>query len=271
MGRAKKAKATAGSVVLAERDLTVPGFAPAVEDTPVERAGRNLRKETPRSAHAEFTPAVDRPSVVDSVESANEGRMASLIPLRVGRMAVSPFAFLRGSAGLMATDLAATPNTGLTAQLCGDAHAANFGVYGGSDGQIVIDINDFDETVSGPWEWDLKRLAASLVVAGREIGASASNCFGAAFEAVGSYRKVLEVLASMPVLDAWRAVADEKFLAQVHARQMSGTLKAVAKKARHKTSATFAAESTVRLGDGRWRFVADPPELTEIPAEEAAR
>jgi uncharacterized protein (DUF2252 family) len=270
MGQAKKTEATAGSVALAKRNFTVAGFAPAVEATPAGRVGKELRKNTPRSAHAEFAPAADRPSVVDSVESANEGRIASLIPIRVGRMAVSPFAFLRGSAGLMATDLAATPNTGLAAQLCGDAHAANFGVYGGPDGQIVIDINDFDETVSGPWEWDLKRLAASLVVAGREVGASKTSCFGVAFESVGSYRKALRLLASMPVLDAWRAMTDEKFLAQVHARQLRGTLEQVAKKARRNTSATFAADSTVRLEDGRWRFVAAPPVLTEVSEEEAA-
>jgi uncharacterized protein (DUF2252 family) len=230
MGRATKAGTTVGSVALAKRDFVVAGFAQAVEGTSAERVGRELREKTPRSAHAEFAPAADRPSVVDSVKSANEGRIASLVPLRVGRMAASPFAFLRGSAGLMATDLAATPNTGLAAQLCGDAHAANVGVYGGSDGQIVIDVNDFDETVSGPWEWDLKRLATSLVVAGRGMGGSETSCSGAAFESVGSYRKTMQLLASMPALAAWRTVTDEKFLAQVHARQLRATLERVAKR-----------------------------------------
>lgn len=270
MTQAKKTETAAGSIIVAEREFTVPGFAPVVEEVPAKRVGKGLRKKTPRSAHVEFAPAVDRPSVVDSVESANKGRIGSLIPLRIGRMAASPFAFLRGSAGLMATDLAASPNTGLAAQLCGDAHAANVGVHGGPDGQIVIDIDDFDETVSGPWEWDLKRLATSLVVAGREMGASEANCSGAAFETVGSYRKALQLLAAMPALDAWRAVVDEKFLSQVHARQMGATLDRVAKKARHRTSATFAAESTVRTEGGRWRFVAAPPVLTEIPTAEAA-
>ncbi len=212
MSNAKKTGTVAFLVALAERDFVVEGFAPAVEETPAGGVGRKLRTKTPRSAHAEFAPAVGRPSVVDSVESANENRIASLIPIRVGRMAASQFAFMRGSAGLMAMDLAATPNTGLAAQLCGDAHAANVGVYGGSDDQIVIDINDFDETLPEPWEWDLKRLASSLVLTGRELSASEDSCSAAVFESVGSYRKALRLLASMPALEAWRAVADEKFL-----------------------------------------------------------
>ncbi len=117
-------------------------------------------------------------------------------------MAASPFAFLRGSAGLMAQDLVGTPVTGIAAQICGDAHAANFGLYGDARGRLVMDLNDFDETVVGPWEWDLKRLATSLVLAGREVGASEEVCRAAAFDAVGAYRRTMRLLARLPAADA---------------------------------------------------------------------
>ncbi|WP_128092319.1 DUF2252 family protein, partial [Streptomyces resistomycificus] len=113
-------------------------------------------------------------------------RQPELTPIRIGRMAATPFAFLRGSAGLMAYDLARTPMTRIRAQICGDAHAANFGLYGDARGGLVIDLNDFDETVHGPWEWDLKRLAASLVLAAREAGADEDTCRKAANDAAGA-------------------------------------------------------------------------------------
>ncbi|MEV3852784.1 DUF2252 domain-containing protein [Streptomyces sp. NPDC050095] len=233
-------------------------------------AGKALRQGVPRSSHAEFEPSQDRPDAVWAVEDSNRGRIPELTPIRVGRMAATPFAFLRGSAGLMAHDLAHTPLTGIGAQICGDAHAANFGLYADARGGLVIDLNDFDETVHGPWEWDLKRLATSLVLAGREAGADEDTCRAAAHDAAGAYRRTMRLLAKLPALDAWNAIADEELVSHTDAHDLLGTLERVSEKARNNTSGRFAARSTVALKDGGRRFVAAPPVLREIPDEEAA-
>lgn len=183
------------------------------------------------------------------MEESNRDRVPALAPIRVGRMAAGPFAFLRGSAGLMAHDLAGSPVTGIAAQICGDAHAANFGLYGDARGRLVIDLNDFDETVVGPWEWDLKRLATSLVLAGREVGADEDTCRAAAFDTVGAYRRTMRLLAKLPVLDAWNAIADEELVSHTDAHDLIGTLDRVSKKARGNTSARFAAKSTEAVAD----------------------
>ena len=134
------------------------------------RLGKAARAKTPRSSHAEFEPASDRPDPIDLLERQAESRVPELVPIRYGRMGVSPFTFYRGAALLQAADLANTPTSGLRVQLCGDAHLSNFGVFASPERRLVFDINDFDETLPGPWEWDVKRLAASLAVAGRENG-----------------------------------------------------------------------------------------------------
>jgi len=251
------------------RTSTVAGFAPWPPQGGAKRRGKQLREDVAREAHAKFALRADRPDVAQAVEEANTGRLAHLVPIRVGRMAASPFAFLRGSAGLMACDLAGTPASGTTAQLCGDAHAANFGLYGDARGRLVMDINDFDETVPGPWEWDLKRLAASLVLAGRQAGASEEVCRQAAYDAVGSYRRTMRVLAKLPALDAWNAVADEQLVTFADAHELTEVLGGVAAKALRNTSARFAAKSTVRDADGRWRFTAAPPVLSEVTGRQA--
>ncbi|MFF8610650.1 DUF2252 domain-containing protein [Streptomyces sp. NPDC015346] len=254
----------------------VPGFAmrtPAgATDSPKER-GKALRAKVPRSTHDTLTLAADRPDAVRAVEESSRDRVPELAPLRVGRMAASPFAFLRGSAGLMAHDLVGSPVTGIAAQICGDAHAANFGLYGDARGRLVIDLNDFDETVVGPWEWDLKRLATSLVLAGRETGASEDTCRAAAFDAVGAYRRTMRLLARLPALDAWNAIADEELVSHTDARDLLGTLERVSEKARNNTSARFAARSTESVTDtegGGRRFVDAPPVLRRVPDGEAA-
>ena len=132
--------------------------------------GKALREQVPRSGHGAWVPSPDRPDPIDLLQAQDKGRLEHLLPIKYGRMVESPFAFLRGSAAVMAADLASTPVTGLQVQLCGDAHLSNFGVFATPERKLVFDINDFDETYSGPWEWDLKRLAASAVVAGRENG-----------------------------------------------------------------------------------------------------
>lgn len=231
--------------------------------------GKALRGRVPRSAHAAFDPDTSRPDAVAAVEESSRGRIAELAPIRVGRMAATPFAFLRGSAGLMAYDLARTAMTGIRAQICGDAHAANFGLYGDARGGLVIDLNDFDETVDGPWEWDLKRLAASLVLAGREAGADADTCRRAAHGVVGSYRRTMRLLAKLPVLDAWNAIADEELVSHTDAHDLLGTLERVSEKARANTSGRFAAKSTEPTENGGRRFVDAAPVLRRVPDAEA--
>ncbi|MEU5515743.1 DUF2252 domain-containing protein [Streptomyces griseoaurantiacus] len=266
----------AGPGTGAVRIPPVPGFAarpaPGSRKRPEspKKEGKALRDRVPRAAHAVHEADAGRPGAVRAVEESGRGRIPELTPIRVGRMAASPFAFLRGSAGLMAHDLARTPATGIGAQICGDAHAANFGLYGDARGGLVIDLNDFDETVFGPWEWDLKRLVTSLVLAGREAGADEDACAAAARDAAGAYRRTMRLLAKMPALDAWNAIADEELVSHTDAHDLLGTLERVAKKARANTSGRFAAKSTEDDGNGGRRFTEAPPVLRRVPDAEAA-
>jgi uncharacterized protein (DUF2252 family) len=254
----------------------VPGFARratvAAGDAPQSPrgTGKALRDRVPRTSHDALVLSSGRPDAVQAVEESNRGRVPDLAPIRVGRMAATPFAFLRGSAGLMAHDLMGTPVTGVGAQLCGDAHAANFGLYGDARGSLVIDLNDFDETVFGPWEWDLKRLATSLVLAGREAGADEDTCRRGAYDTVGAYRRTMRLLARLPALDAWNAIADEELVSHTDARDLVGMLERVSQKARKNTSARFAAKSTAEAEGGGRRFVDAPPVLRRVPDAEAA-
>src|SRR5213080_3718542 len=165
--------------------------------------GRALRKEVPRSSHAEWSPVADRPDPISLLEEQNLTRQVQLVLIRYGRMAASPFGFLRGAAVVMAQDLAATPVTGLEVQVCGDAHLSNFGVYATPERDQVFDVNDFDETLPGPWEWDVKRLAASIQVAGRQNGFTAAENRQAVLESVESYRQIMRQFATMRYLDIW--------------------------------------------------------------------
>ncbi|BCK69995.1 hypothetical protein Srufu_039480 [Streptomyces libani subsp. rufus] len=249
----------------------VPGFARQDAQGPSPKAvGRALRERLPRAEQAGLSIADGRPDAVGAVEESNAGRLPELTPIRVGRMAASPFAFLRGSAGLMAYDLAVDPVTGIGTQICGDAHAANFGLYGDARGGLVIDLNDFDETLHGPWEWDVKRLAASVVLAGREAGADEDDCRRAAQDAAGSYRRTMRLLAKLPAVEAWNAIADEDLVSHTDARDLLGTLEQVAEKARKNTSARFAAKATEPVADGGRRFVDAQPVLRRVPDAEAA-
>ncbi|WP_405914368.1 DUF2252 domain-containing protein [Streptomyces sp. NBC_00963] len=247
-----------------------PGPHPPPQPRSPKGVGKELRARVPRSSHGALAPGRRRPDAVQAVEESNRGRVPDLVPIRVARMSATPFAFLRGAAGLMAYDLAGTPVTGVAAQICGDAHAANFGLYGDARGRLVIDLNDFDETETGPWEWDLKRLAASLVLAGRQAGADEDTCRAAAFDTVGAYRRTMRLLAKLPVLDAWNAIADEELVSHADAHDLAGTLERVSEKARSNTSARFAAKATEECGDGSRRFVDAPPVLRRVPDVEAA-
>jgi uncharacterized protein (DUF2252 family) len=168
-------------------------------------AGKALRAAVPRSAHAAWRPSARRTDPLALLEASDRGRLPALIPIRYGRMSVSPFAFLRGAAAVMAADLASTPVTGLRVQACGDCHLGNFGGFATPERNFVFDINDFDETLPAPWEWDLKRLAASIVVAGREIGLRPAATHAVCGAAVASYREHMREYARMHVLDTWYA------------------------------------------------------------------
>ena len=165
--------------------------------------GKAARTRCSRSDHAAWAPASDRPDPVDLLEAQAKTRDAELVPIRYGRMLASPFAFYRGAAVIMASDLAAAPNTGLHVQLCGDAHLSNFGGFASPERELVLDVNDFDETLPGPWEWDVKRLAASIEIVGRELNYSAKVRRGLVLGAVGEYHRAMSDFAAMGNLEVW--------------------------------------------------------------------
>src|SRR6516162_1274678 len=178
--------------------------------------GKALREAAPREAHGSWEPHKDRLDPIEILIESNEGRLPQLIPIRFGRMLQSPFAFYRGSARLMAADLAHTPASGLTVQACGDAHLLNFGGFATPERNVIFDINDLDETLPAPWEWDLKRLAASVVIAGRDLALSESDVRRAATATVRSYRAHMSDYAFMRALDIWYdAISLDKVLKEV--------------------------------------------------------
>lgn len=170
--------------------------------------GKSLRDSCPRSSHAVWKREADRRSVIELLEQSSQGRMAQLVPLRYGRMLQSPFTFYRGAALNMAADLAITPVTGLRVQACGDCHLCNFGGFATPERRLIVDINDLDETLPAPWEWDVKRLAASVVLAARNNGDSETESRDAALACVRSYREHMAEFAEMSVLDVWYASVD---------------------------------------------------------------
>ena len=177
-----------------------PGYMSADER---RATGKALRDRTPRAAHGGWKPPRDRRDPIELLRESNEGRIPELIPIRFGRMSQSPFAFYRGAAAVMAADLASTPASGLRVQACGDAHLMNFGGFATPERNIFFDINDFDETLPAPWEWDVKRLAASIVVAARHLDLLDSDAAKAATDAVCTYRERMTDYASMRALDVW--------------------------------------------------------------------
>ncbi len=165
--------------------------------------GRKLREQAPRKTQAVWNPPADRPDPVDLLIANSRGRMENLIPIRYGRMSASPFAFYRGAAAIMASDLAHTASSGLRIVICGDCHLLNFGGFATTERKLIFDINDFDEVSIAPWEWDVKRLSASFVIAGRSNGLKETDSREAAMTAAQSYREHMAGYAEMNVLDAW--------------------------------------------------------------------
>jgi uncharacterized protein (DUF2252 family) len=245
----------------------------AVGLTAAERAvkGKAARAEVPRDSHAVFDPAPDRPDPVALLEGQGASRVPELVPVRYGRMMVSPFTYYRGAALPMASDLATTPVTGLAVQACGDAHLSNFGIFGSAERRLVFDVNDFDETLPGPWEWDIKRLAASLEVAARGNGYTGKQRRAIVAATVASYRQAMRGFAGMTNLEVWYAHADlDEFRAQLDPRLAARQRKVVDKgmaKARTRDSMQEVGKLT-RLVDGRPRIISDPPLL--VPVDQLA-
>ncbi|MGW4204435.1 DUF2252 domain-containing protein [Streptomyces sp. NPDC004726] len=242
--------------------------------SPRERAerGKAARKKIPRSDHGDFAPGEGRPDPVQVIEEQSAARVRELIPIRYGRMTESPFRFYRGAAAIMAGDLASTPDSGITAQLCGDAHMMNFRLLGSPERRLVFDVNDFDETLPGPWEWDVKRLAASLVIAGRENGYSGKERADIVRATVRHYRERIRAFAGMGNLEVWYDHGDTEELQSLADRQLDargrGNVSKAMTKARTRDSLQ-AFEKLTRLRDGKRRFVPDPPLI--VPIEEALR
>src|SRR5215470_11102507 len=170
--------------------------------------GKALRNSVPRTSHAGWEPPRDRTDPIEILIESSKARLQNLIPIRYGRMLQTPFTFYRGAAAIMAADLATTPATGLRVQACGDCHLLNFGGFATPERRIIFDINDFDETLPAPWEWDLKRLATSFVIAGRNNGFRARDCRAAALAVVRSYRDHMNEYAITPALEVWYASVD---------------------------------------------------------------
>jgi len=229
--------------------------------------GKAARKEVPRAGHALFEPLSTRPDPVELLERQARTRVPELVPIRYGRMLVSPFTFYRGAALIMADDLAATPRSGLTVQCCGDAHLSNFGVFASPERQLVFDVNDFDETLPGPWEWDVKRLAVSMLIAARNNGFRAKEQDQILLDTVGQYRTAMAQFAGMKQLEVWYARLDIESLVQEYASQfkpkmVKRTDKTLAK-ARTKDSMT-AFSKLCQVDNGTARIVDESPLIVPI-------
>ena len=231
------------------------------------RRGRTLRETLPRRTHAAWRAPADRRSPVDVLEAQDAGRLPDLVPLRYGRMLASPLAFFRGAAAVMAMDLAGLPKTPLTVQLCGDAHLMNFGVFASPERALLFDINDFDETLPGPFEWDLKRLAASFVLAGRANGFPPAECRAAARAAATAYRGAIQRAAGMGTLAVWYAhVTVDEVTSVLRSARARRTVARAIRRARSHTSLR-ALDTLTRVVDGRRVIVDDPPLIEHLPAE----
>jgi uncharacterized protein (DUF2252 family) len=278
---AKKPTPPGGDVEPDQMDKgPAPSATPVVHLTPAERAvrGKAARAEVPRSSHAGWEPPPGRPDPVRLLEEQAKDRVQELVPIRYGRMLASPFAFYRGAAYLMASDLASTPRSGFIVQACGDAHVSNFGLFASPERELLFDINDFDETTPGPWEWDVKRLAASLAIAGRNNGFVDKERAEVVRGATRAYRSAIREFAAMRNLDVWYAHARvQQGLPGLRAMLDKKNLKAaerVVTKARTKDSMEAFAKLTT-LVEGEPRIISEPPLIVPIeellPADEATR
>jgi uncharacterized protein (DUF2252 family) len=236
-----------------------------------EIAGRKLREHTPLKLHAQWRPELRKHDPIDLLVDSSKGRIEALLPIRYGRMLASPFAFLRGAAAVMTADLSQTPATGVHVQACGDCHAANFGGFATPERNIVFDINDFDETSPGPWEWDVKRLVASFIALGRYRNFSSEESRKCAWRAARSYRKHMAKYAQMPILEAWYSrINVEEFLEETTSQMKSGR-KAWSKKLTDKVSSHELAFRKLAVEEGGTAHILDqPPLIYHLRSQEQA-
>ena len=261
------AHSTVVSISKAHPDSREDSLGPTVEERMT--AGKALRERVPRTSHAKWVPAADRPDPVTLLKESDRGRLSELLPIRYGRMRQSPFAFFRGAAALMAWDLAVTPATKIRVQACGDCHLLNFGGYGSPERRLVFDINDFDETLPAPWEWDVKRLAASVVLAGRQKGMKERRCGDAARAVVASYRTHMREYARMPYLEAWYSHIDvDIFIEKAKATRDKKYWEKVERAAKMQT-AEYILPRITEVSKGKRRIIDHPP-LVYHPRDMAA-
>lgn len=233
------------------------------------RMGRSLREQVPRRALGDWKPAADRLDPVQQIIRSHEGRLARLIPIRVGRMVASPYGFLRGATVVMIGDLSALPATGITPVICGDAHLGNFGLYASPERELVFDLNDFDEAHPGAWEWDLRRLVASIVVAGRQNGSSEAQCASAVAACVAAYRRAVRWLARQPLLSrSYERLDVNRLRAGVSEKSLRAEIRRAVRLARTRTSDRALPRFTSARGRER-RIVNEPPLITRVPKREA--
>ncbi len=226
-------------------------------------AGKALRNKVHRTSHGEWVPAADRPDPISLLEENSLTRVEDLVPIRYGRMSLSPFAFLRGSAVVMASDLASTPVSGIKVQICGDAHLSNFGFYASPERNLVFDVNDFDETLPGPWEWDLKRLAASIVVAGRGNKYTAQDTRQSVVSCVQTYRTMMQEMATMQTLPTWYLHLDMTEVLGLVKRKEREQLERQEKKATRFTSLGVFPKLTEKVEE-KYRIKDEPPLIMHV-------
>jgi len=225
--------------------------------------GRTLRSTTPRTSLGEWEAGADRRDPVEILEASNRTRVPELVPVRYGRMLVSPFTYLRGSPAVMAADLATTPTTGIDVQACGDAHLLNFGLFGTPERHLVFDLNDFDETLPGPWEWDVKRLLTSVVVAARTMGLAEIDADRAALAGARAYREAINRFSLLSQLDIWYARIDvDDVITMLQGRRRRLVERTAAKSRLH--TSEQALDKLTHVVDGRRRITDDPPVVVHV-------
>jgi len=227
-------------------------------------AGKALRTKAARSSHGEWAAASDRSDPISLLEESNRTRVQELVPIRYGRMSLSPFAFLRGSAGVMASDLANTPVSGIRVQICGDAHLSNFGFFATPERNMVFDVNDFDETLPGPWEWDLKRLAASIVVAGRQNGYTTQENRQAVIGCVEEYRNLMQQMASMGALEVWYQHLDIGQILELAKTKGRVELEKQVSKVKQRRTNLGTFPKLAEQVEGTYRIKDEPPLIVHI-------
>ncbi|HEX6394575.1 MAG TPA: DUF2252 domain-containing protein [Acidimicrobiales bacterium] len=248
--------------------MTSPGATPSVP-APRTRpeliaAGRALRDRVPRRSHGSWRPSEDRPDPLDVLAASNSGRLPELVPVRNARMMRSPFTYYRGAPAVMAADLSRSPSTGITLQICGDAHLLNFGTYATPERNRVFDVNDFDETQPGPWEWDVKRLAASLLVAARTAGLTDTDGEAAVRDCSAEYRSQMAAMSELSPFEVWHSSLDvEAIVAAIPDRQSRTVAKQTVSKARQSTSLQALSKLTA-VRDGQRVIVEDPPVVVRL-------